>query len=358
MAVIVDCWMRDSVDHRQLPAQVGNAICRWRSATAGSSATGGPNPRCADLSSDQSPGDSVTYWAWFDTVHDFEASLDTFERGIEHLSTHPESAAVWLVSASDPWSWLLFGDQPATWASLCLGPAHPVQVVVRPSALDPAGWSTDQTDPGWMATVALWLREQSIATLLPQTGQWDQLPVDRLPPLTPTPSWGARAGRRDWLQVHLATLAHRETSDPCDQAALQAGVWQCLGELDLSHRLSQQHEGQGTNQLCDYWHAIMHRREPDYANSKYWFRQLGRHPAFTPLSERAAKLLANAAPQERAWERRLLRGGTWDPFGMVDLAQAAAENQALDPLARRLQALELSVLWGVLLRQVRSSRGN
>lgn len=358
MAVTVDCWIRESVDQRPLPAQVGSSKCHWNSATSDSAVTERlyrvtgefiPNPR--DAKSDR-------YVAWFDTVRDLEVSWDSFARGLEHLNTHPDCAAVWLVSANDPWSQLLYRNLPAPWASLCLTPSHPVQVLFRRGQLARAGATTESTHPGWMAAAELWLRTEPIAAVLPQTERWDQLPADRLPALTPTTRSGGQGAQYDWLQTHLATLARRETPDLSDQAALQAGVWQCQGELDLSHRLAQEHEGQGTNQLCDYWHAIMHRREPDYGNSKYWFRQLGRHPVFALLSERAAELLMRAAAHERVWERRLLRAGTWDPFGMVDLAEAAAEDPTLDPLARRLQSLEMCVLWEALLRQTQSTRAN
>src|SRR5207302_2780656 len=32
-----------------------------------------------------------------------------------------------------------------------------------------------------------------------------------------------------------------------------------------------------------YWHAIVHRQEPDASNSSYWFRQVGTHATFTEL---------------------------------------------------------------------------
>ena len=59
------------------------------------------------------------------------------------------------------------------------------------------------------------------------------------------------------------------------QDALQAGLWLYVDELDRSHEISQgMHNATGS-----YWHAIMHRREGDFSNSKYWYRNAGSHPA-------------------------------------------------------------------------------
>lgn len=33
-----------------------------------------------------------------------------------------------------------------------------------------------------------------------------------------------------------------------------------------------------------YWHAMVHRQEPDAGNSAYWFRQVGEHPIFPTLA--------------------------------------------------------------------------
>ena len=50
-------------------------------------------------------------------------------------------------------------------------------------------------------------------------------------------------------------------------------------ELDRAHQLAQQVETPSGS----FWHGIMHRREGDFSNAKYWFRQAGAHPVFDAL---------------------------------------------------------------------------
>ncbi len=65
--------------------------------------------------------------------------------------------------------------------------------------------------------------------------------------------------------------------------ACRAGLWLLHDFLDESHAISQDLE----TQEGSFWHAIMHRREPDAANSKYWWRRVGAHPVLDQLRERA-----------------------------------------------------------------------
>jgi hypothetical protein len=83
---------------------------------------------------------------------------------------------------------------------------------------------------------------------------------------------------------------------------------------------------------------MMHRREPDYWNSKYWWRQAGPHPAFKPIGRRAGEFLT--AAQEQALARRLLRGGDWQPAAFVDACESVADRAVGDPEVRTLRELQ------------------
>ena len=74
-----------------------------------------------------------------------------------------------------------------------------------------------------------------------------------------------------------------ETVDlPRSQAALAlAGLWLLAGDLERSHSFSQELPCRDGS----FWHGIMHRREGDFGNSKYWFRKVGDHPVFEQLAE-------------------------------------------------------------------------
>jgi hypothetical protein len=63
-------------------------------------------------------------------------------------------------------------------------------------------------------------------------------------------------------------------------------MWLYFNFLEESHRLSQDIETPDGS----FWHAIMHRREPDADNSKYWWRRVGKHPVLDALRERAPEL--------------------------------------------------------------------
>lgn len=107
--------------------------------------------------------------------------------------------------------------------------------------------------------------------------------------------------------------------------------------LHESHRISQEIENADGSMA----HAIMHRREPDYWNSKYWWRRAGKHPAFGPIGSRAAELLAQAG--ESGLAKRIVPNGRWDPDAFVDEVEKGIGRPG-EEILKRLQKLEFEAL--------------
>ncbi|MEX2307570.1 MAG: hypothetical protein WD738_08265 [Pirellulales bacterium] len=141
--------------------------------------------------------------------------------------------------------------------------------------------------------------------------------------------------------AHLqAEFGKRQPIDGDIAACCVSGVWLLHDYLDESHEISQ---GIDTPE-GSFWHAIMHRREGDFSNSKYWLRRVGRHPVFDAIGQRAAELAAVRGAEQAA--KKLISGGAWDAFAFVDLCEAAERDQSTEgELCRDIQQAEWELLF-------------
>lgn len=124
-------------------------------------------------------------------------------------------------------------------------------------------------------------------------------------------------------------------------AACMAGLWLLHDFHDESHAISQDLDTvEGS-----YWHGILHRREPDYWNAKYWFRRVPTHAIFKTLAADAATLTREAGTPTGS--EFLLRQATWDCGAFVDLCEKTARGpDDLAMLCRRIQRREWDLLFG------------
>ena len=102
----------------------------------------------------------------------------------------------------------------------------------------------------------------------------------------------------------------------------RSGLWLFHDFLTISHTISQTIE----TPTGSYWHGIMHRREPDYPNGKYWFDRVGEHAIYQVLKDEAAAIATGTEnlPDEAAFLTTQTR---WDPFAFIDLCEVSLSSK-------------------------------
>jgi hypothetical protein len=110
-----------------------------------------------------------------------------------------------------------------------------------------------------------------------------------------------------------------------------AGLWLVHDFLDESHTISQGVE----TPTGAFWHGVMHRREGDFSNAKYWFRRVGNHEVIAQLGDLAAEF-----------------GGELDPIAFVDACREAVRSGGPNAdFCRRVQQAEWELLFDFCYRR-------
>ncbi len=78
--------------------------------------------------------------------------------------------------------------------------------------------------------------------------------------------------------------AARSLIKPWRGSQVESALWLVVGELDRSHSVSQN----DSSAEGSFWHGIMHRREGDYSNAKYWFNRAGEIDAISLMTDSMA----------------------------------------------------------------------
>jgi hypothetical protein len=111
------------------------------------------------------------------------------------------------------------------------------------------------------------------------------------------------------------------------EAAL-AGLFLYFSCSDEAHEVAQSVD----TREGSYWHAIVHRQEPDAGNSGYWFGRVGVHPIFPALRERAAALGVDFGPR-------------WDPIAFIEFCGKARAGSDAERRAQQVQRAEWQLLF-------------
>ena len=129
------------------------------------------------------------------------------------------------------------------------------------------------------------------------------------------------ANRAGLLAFDPLTDLGRPVVNPAMARACHAGLWLRNNYLDESHAISQELD----TPEGSFWHAVMHRREPDPSNSKYWWRKVGPHPVFVPLRWHARTAHEHQMPRNHVADFFITQRA-WDPAAFVDLCEKVRDT--------------------------------
>ena len=144
---------------------------------------------------------------------------------------------------------------------------------------------------------------------------------------------------RSALEKHKASDLFPDA--PAPEAAC-AGLWVYFSCFDQGHKIAQDIE----TPEGSFWHAILHRQEPDPGNAAYWFREVGTHPLFAGLQKAAARIVEQYPGAGFDVE------DGWNPFAFIDFCEQARRMPGKDAerAALQIQRAEWQLLFDYCAR--------
>ena len=170
-----------------------------------------------------------------------------------------------------------------------------------------------------------------------RTGLGRFLQTSTPPELGPGPRQDVQPEAR--LLRDLDSVFAQAGVSPRQQQLIRALVLLWHDLLDSAHTIAQDIE----NSDGAFVHGIMHRREPDFSNARYWFRRVGDHPTFSDIAHRVGAL-AHSKKSTGPFEA-LIRTGRWDPYGFIDSCErTSGRGGEEERVLRDIQRIESEVL--------------
>ena len=150
--------------------------------------------------------------------------------------------------------------------------------------------------------------------------------------------------RETFLKTHLDATAPEslivgDVTSPENRALLLAGLHVFNDDCEQSHTICQ-----GFDRECvpaNFWHGVIHRREPDFRNARGWFGRAERWEGLLQIRDRVQDLLqrvlmmpeyGHARDTAFGLKRHLDAAGIWDAGFYIDMCADFREREDPDPM--------------------------
>jgi hypothetical protein len=171
----------------------------------------------------------------------------------------------------------------------------------------------------------------------------DPRPLARLAKGKPVPE-----GRKAVAALSENDLGAKPQALPLIQAAL----YLCFDCFEESHNIANEHEGT----VAGNWiHAILHRREPDPGNSKYWYARVQAPDKVLKAigGEALAFLQKVKALELESLTEKIKKSKLWEPAAFVDLCDQYRKKDPQNPAYKALAGLQ-EIEWRALAEYILS----
>jgi hypothetical protein len=158
-------------------------------------------------------------------------------------------------------------------------------------------------------------------------------------PEPPHMTMKTRAGTRSLaeLNAEMDKILENPQLDRRYCALARGAILLWHDHFEPAHEFAQEIENADGSLL----HGIIHRREPDFSNARYWFRRVGTtHPSFDCVAGKVKIGMMGLGADLIA--RQIMPNDKWHPLVFVDFLEDALrrEDAAYYNLLRQIQAAE------------------
>lgn len=166
-----------------------------------------------------------------------------------------------------------------------------------------------------------------------------------LPRLTPKEAWQRELTVKLQNMPLTNLFGNQLLKDASLGNTVKIGLLLWNDALDEAHHILQEIN----TKTGHYWHAIMHRREPNYENSKYWFNRVSNHPIYPALRKNVLDLLKGSLLELNeltSYAMEIEDRNNWDAVQFVEWCQTGTQNPnvGVAKFLRRTQVEEIKLL--------------